>query len=84
MKLEPLQGGILLRCGVCLQGTSKGLFIGFQGRSCGECCAIGSATEGLTGPHVWPAGRVMGVNRPPCLRFFLTAIWRDIPTKDMT
>jgi hypothetical protein len=24
MKLEPLHGGILLRCGVCLQGTSRG------------------------------------------------------------
>jgi hypothetical protein len=28
MKLEPLQGGILLRCGVCLQGMSRGVFMG--------------------------------------------------------
>jgi hypothetical protein len=36
MKLEHLHGGILLRCGVCLQGMSKRVFIGSQGRSSGK------------------------------------------------
>jgi uncharacterized protein (DUF983 family) len=36
-ELEPLQGGILLRCGVCLQGTmSRAVFMGSQCQSCGE------------------------------------------------
>jgi hypothetical protein len=65
---------ILLRC---LQGTSRGVFIGSQGRSSSESWAGGGAAEG-------PAGQVLGVNRSRCFRFFLVAIWRDIPTEDLT
>jgi hypothetical protein len=32
---------------VCLQGTSREVFIGSQGQSCGKSCARGSVGEGL-------------------------------------
>jgi hypothetical protein len=43
MKLEALQGGILLRCGVCLEGTSRGIYmvprsIMWQKLSWRRCC----------------------------------------------
>jgi hypothetical protein len=75
MKLEPFQGGILLKCGVCLQGTSRVVFIGSQGQSCGESCAGGGAIEGPADLDMWPIGWVLGVNQPRCLGFFLAAIW---------
>jgi hypothetical protein len=30
------------------------------------------------------AGQVLGANQPRCLGFLLVAIWRDIPTEDLT
>jgi hypothetical protein len=61
-----------------------GLFIGSQGWSCGESSAGGCAAQGPASRHVWPTDQVLVVNWPCCLRFFLAAIWRDIPMEDLT
>jgi hypothetical protein len=85
MKLEHLHGGILLRCGVCLQGMSKRVFIGSQGRSSGKKLSCWRCYKGASRSTCVVGWLGLGVNRARYLRFFfLSAIWRLIPTVDLT
>jgi hypothetical protein len=63
---------------------SRAVFIGSQGRMCGENWARGGAVDGPADRHVWLADQVIGANQPRCLGFFLASIWRGIPTEDLT